>query len=124
MAAGFWIFGLGHTPLMVVQETLLARLSPGGHLGLSLALGLVSGKSASFIASFVSQPLANAGGNRAPFAVALGLCTMSFGANLARLMLKCGEEQTKDGAEVSPKRIVKWEGISRLGDVFWVYILL
>lgn len=124
MALGYFLFGLGSTPLMVVQETLLARLSPGGHLGLSLALGLVSGKTSSFIASFISLPLAEWGGDTAPFAVGLALCTISFTANVLRLLFKCGEAQTKDTHEVSPKRIVKFEGISRLGDVFWFYILV
>lgn len=124
MAFGYFLFGFGSTPLMVVQETLLARLSPGGHLGLSLALGLVSGKTSSFIASFTSLPLAEWGGDKAPFAVGLALCILSFTANVLRLVFKWGEAQTKDTHEVSPKRIVKFEGISRLGDVFWFYILI
>jgi hypothetical protein len=122
MALGYFLFGLGSTPLMVVQETLLARLSPGGHLGLSLALGLVSGKTASFIASFTSLPLAEAGGDTAPFAVGLVLCIISFSANVLRLGFGCGAAQTRDAAEVSPKRIVRFDGVSRLGDVFWAYI--
>ncbi|BEJ06583.1 hypothetical protein CcaverHIS641_0311050 [Cutaneotrichosporon cavernicola] len=124
MALGYFLFGLGSTPLMVVQETLLARLSPGGHLGLSLALGLVSGKTASFVASFTSLPLAEAGGDTAPFAVGLALCILSFSANILRLGLGCGAAQTRDAAEVSPKRIVRFDGVSRLGDVFWLYILV
>ncbi|KLT39988.1 MFS general substrate transporter [Cutaneotrichosporon oleaginosum] len=124
MALGYFLFGLGSTPLMVVQETLLARLSPGGHLGLSLALGLVSGKTSSFIASFTSLPLAEAGGDTAPFAVGLALCIISFSANVLRLGLGCGADQTRDAAEVSPKRIVRFDGVSRLGDVFWMYILV
>ncbi|KAL1408441.1 hypothetical protein Q8F55_005253 [Vanrija albida] len=123
MAFGLFLFGLGMTPLMVVQETLIARLSPGGHLGLSLALGLVSGKTASFISALVSLPLAELGGDKAPFLVALLLCAGSFVANLARLGFGWGAEKTSD---VGPhaKRIVKWDGLSRLGDVFWLYILL
>ncbi|GMK53678.1 hypothetical protein CspeluHIS016_0102640 [Cutaneotrichosporon spelunceum] len=124
MALGYFLFGLGNTPLMVVQETLLASLSPGAHLGLSLALGLVSGKTSSFVASFTSLPLAEAFGDTAPFAVGLALCTMSFSANVLRLGLGCGAAQTRDSAEVSPKRIVRFDGVSRLGDVFWLYILV
>lgn len=121
MACGLFVFGLGMTPLMVIQETLLARLSPGGHLGLSLALGLVSGKSASFLSALLSLPLAEAGGDGAPFFVALLLCSGSFLANLARLFFRWGEERSREGKTA---RVVKWDGVSRLGDVFWVYIIL
>lgn len=123
MASGLFLFGLGVSPLSVVQETLLARLSPGGHLGLSLALGLVSGKLASFISAMVSLPLAEAGGDGLPFLIALILCALSFGANLARLAFKWGE--SREGVErVAAKRIVKWEGVSRLGDVYYVFIIM
>jgi MFS family permease len=123
MACGLFLFGMGVSPLAVVQETLLARLSPGGHLGLSLALGLVSGKSASFISALISKPLAKAGGSGLPFFVALILCAVSFSANLARLAFKWGEPRTRHES-VSSKRIVKWDGLSRLGDVFYVFIVV
>lgn len=122
MAGGFFLFGLGMTPLMVVQETLLAKLSPGGHLGLSLALGLVSGKFASFIAAMCSLPLAEAGGDGMPFFVALVLCATSFIANILRLTFRWGE--TDEAERVAPRRIVKWDGISRLGDVYYVFIVM
>lgn len=120
MTLGLWVFGLGMTPLMVVQETLLARLSPGGHLGLSLALGLVSGKSSSFIAALTSLPLASWGGDGAPFAVGLILCTLSWFFNILRLMFHWGENPNMPERAA---RIVKWDGLSRLGDVFWAFIL-
>lgn len=120
MTLGLWVFGLGMTPLMVVQETLLARLSPGGHLGLSLALGLVSGKSSSFIAALTSLPLASWGGDGAPFAVGLILCTLSWFFNILRLTFHWGENPNMPERAA---RIVKWDGLSRLGDVFWVFIL-
>lgn len=120
MTMGLWVFGLGMTPLMVVQETLLARLSPGGHLGLSLALGLVSGKSSSFIAALTSLPLASWGGDGAPFAVGLLLCTLSWLFNLLRLSFHWGENPN---VQERAARVVKWDGLSRLGDVFWVFIL-
>jgi hypothetical protein len=121
MASGLFIFGMGVSPLAVVQETLLARLSPGGHLGLSLALGLMSGKSASFISALISKPLAERGGSGLPFRVALVLCAGSFAANLARLACRWGEPCTRHG-HVHSKRIVKWDGLSRLGDVFYLFI--
>jgi len=121
MASGLFLFGMGVSPLAVVQETLLARLSPGGHLGLSLALGLVSGKSASFMSALISKPLAEHGGSGLPFFVALLLCAGSFAANLARLAFNWGETRTRH-EHVHTKRIVKWDGLSRLGDVFYLFI--
>jgi len=116
---GLFIFGLGVTPLMVVQETLVSHLTPKGHLGISLALGLVSGKSASFISSLISLPLAAKYGDFMPFAIAVVLCGASFTLNLVRLHKKWGIF-----AQVSEKRRVQWGGQGELGDVFWMYILL
>lgn len=122
MTFGLWIFGLGVTPLAVVQETLVSRLSPSNHLGISLALGLVSGKLASFVSSLVSLPLAERYGDVTPFGISVLLCAMSFGANMARL--KCGWGSEVGEGEVKEKRRFSWSGVTKLGDVFWVYILL
>lgn len=115
-------FGLGTTPLSVVQETLVSHLAPSDHLGLSLALGLVSGKSSSFISSLVSLPLADRLGDLMPFGIAVSLCLLSFLGNGLRLLNKWG----MDGhpKQVHDKRTISWGGIGQLGDVFWVYILL
>lgn len=119
---GLFIFGLGVTPLSVVQETLLSHLSPGNHLGISLALGLLSGKSASFVSSLVSLPLADAFGDAVPFGLAVLLCGLSFAANAARLAFRWGAGSGE--APVKEKRKVSFAAASDLGDVFWVYILL
>lgn len=116
-------FGLGTTPLSVVQETLVSQLAPSNHLGLSLALGLVSGKSSSFISSSVSLPLADWLGDFAPFAVAVSLCLLSFLGNAVRLGMKWGKEDGRD-VVVKEKRRVSLGGIGDLGDVYWLYILL
>lgn len=116
-------FGLGTTPLSVVQETLVSHLAPSHHLGLSLALGLVSGKSSSFISSLVSLPLADRFGDLMPFAIAVTLCSLSFIGNWLRLLNKWGMEDGRD-ALVKEKRRVSWGGLGDLGDVFWLYILL
>lgn len=116
-------FGLGTTPLSVVQETLVSHLAPSNHLGLSLALGLVSGKSSSFISSLVSLPLADRYGDLMPFAIAVSLCCLSFLGNWLRLLNRWGMESGVD-ARVKEKRRVSWGGVGELGDVFWVYILL
>lgn len=116
-------FGLGTTPLSVVQESLVSHLAPSAHLGLSLALGLVSGKSSSFISSSVSLPLADRLGDLAPFAIALVLCLLSFVGNGIRLVMGWGMEEGRQ-ALVEEKRRVSWGGVGDLGDVFWLYILL
>jgi hypothetical protein len=112
------VFGIGLTPLSVVQETLLSHLSPGKHLGLSLALGLISGKAASFVSSLVSLPLAEASGDTVPFGIAVILCAGGFVANAARLIFGWGG----GAAVVSEKGRVGWDAVGDLGDVFWVYI--
>lgn len=118
-----FIFGLGTTPLAVVQESLVSHLSPSNHLGMSLALGLLSGKSASFVSSLISLPLAEKVGDIVPFALAVALCAVSFVGNWMRLALRWGREDGRE-AQVKEKRKVSWGGIGSLGDVFWVYILL
>lgn len=120
---GMFIFGLGTTPLAVVQETLVSHLAPSHHLGLSLALGLVSGKSSSFISSLVSLPLADRYGDQMPFSIAVFLCSLSFLGNSARLLRRWGMEDGRE-AQVKEKRRVSWGGVGHLGDVFWLYILL
>lgn len=122
MTAGLFVFGLGVTPLAVTQETLVARLSPSKHLGISLALGLVSGKMASFVSSLVSLPMAEKYGDPAPFGLSVILCLLSFSGNAARLAFKWGNDE-EDGLQPKRRRF-SWGGVNRLGDVFWVYILL
>jgi hypothetical protein len=98
----------------------LSQLSPSTHLGLSFALGLVSGKSSSFISSLVSLPLADRFGDIAPFGIAVVLCAISFSGNAMRLLLGWGEE----GSASHAAKEMKWGGLRGLGDVFWLYILL
>jgi len=90
---------------------------------MSLALGLLSGKSASFVLSLISLPLANKVGDLAPFAVAVVLCALSFVGNWLRLSLGWGKGDGRE-VQVKEKRKVSWGGIGSLGDVFWVYIIL
>lgn len=91
-------------------------------MGISLALGLVSGKSAAFISSIVSLPLAERFGDGAAFGVAVMLCALGFLGNGMRLAFGWGSEVGK--VAVLAKRKLAWGGVSLLGDVFWVYILL
>lgn len=85
MAFGMFVFGLGVSPLAVVQETIIVRFFRSHGLGVSLALGLVAGKGASFISARTSYPLAERFGPHAPFFAATGLTGMSFLVNLIYL---------------------------------------
>ena len=78
MALGMFIFGLGVSPLAVVQETIIVRFFKSHGLGISLALGLVAGKGASFVSARTSYPLAQHFGPHAPFYAATGLAGFSF----------------------------------------------
>lgn len=118
-----FIFGLGTTPLSVVQETLVSQLAPPRYLGLSLALGLVSGKSSSFISSLVSLPLADRFGDLMPFAIAVSLCCLSFLGNWLRLLRKWGSETGRPDTDRAKHR-ASWTGIYDFGDVIWIYVLL
>lgn len=85
MVLGLFIFGLGISPLAVVQETIIVRFFKSHGLGVSLALGLVAGKGASFIAARTSYPLAEAFGPHAPFVAATVLAGLSVMVNLIYL---------------------------------------
>ncbi|EKM61026.1 uncharacterized protein PHACADRAFT_247333 [Phanerochaete carnosa HHB-10118-sp] len=85
MAFGMFIFGLGVSPLAVVQETIIVRFFKSHGLGVSLALGLVAGKGASFVSARTSYPLAEKFGPHAPFYAATGLAAFSFAINLVYL---------------------------------------
>ncbi|KAF7791842.1 hypothetical protein EIP86_002866 [Pleurotus ostreatoroseus] len=85
MAFGMFVFGLGVSPLAVVQESIIVRFFKSHGLGVSLALGLVAGKGASFISARTSYPLAEKFGPHAPFFAATGLAGLSFIVNLIYL---------------------------------------
>ncbi|KAJ7492591.1 major facilitator superfamily domain-containing protein [Mycena latifolia] len=147
MAAGMFIFGLGVSPLAVVQETIIVRFFKSHGLGVSMAFGLVAGKGASFISARTSYPLTEHFGPRAPFYVATFLAGMSVVINLAyilasrwlidgagaeleaidineearrRSVINISEAQALE--KVAAKRRVHLREITKLGDVFWAYI--
>jgi len=91
-------------------------------MGISLALGLMSGKSAAFVSSLISLPLANRFGLEFVFALAVVLCAMGFVGNGMRLVYGWGAEVGE--IEVSEKKKLSWGGVGLLGDVYWLYILL
>lgn len=124
----------------------MVRFFASHGLGVSLAIGLIAGKGASYVSARISYPLSQQFGPHAPFVVATLLALFSFGMNLlylfgssrlahgAGIELEPGEEiQRHIGAEMSAneaalvvgeKRKVKLKDIQRFGDVFWLYLAL
>ncbi|KAF9270252.1 MFS general substrate transporter [Marasmius fiardii PR-910] len=149
MAFGLFVFGMGVSPLAVVQETIIVRFFRSHGLGVSMALGLLAGKGASFISARTSYPLTEHFGSRAPFYVATTLAAVSFTVNLIYIAASkwlvegaCAElEATDISAEarrrsvinmteaqalekVAAKKRVNLREVTRLGDVFWAYVAL
>jgi MFS family permease len=144
MVFGMFVFGLGVSPLSVVQETIIIRFFKSHGLGVSMALGLIAGKGASFVSAITSYPLTQRFGMHAPFYVATLLAGLSVVVNLiyvsvskwlvdgggaeleatdlhaeaqSRLLHGLSEAQALEKA--AEKRKVKFKEISKLGDVFW-----
>ncbi|KAG8759577.1 hypothetical protein FRC14_005606 [Serendipita sp. 396] len=148
MSVGLFIFGLGISPLAVVQETIVVRFFASHGLGISLAIGLIAGKGASFLSARISYPVSQKYGPHAPFVLATLLALFSFGINLIYLscsswlarsvgvQLEPGEEEKRPdilGARmtaqeatirVTEKRIVRLKDMQRFGDVFWLYLAI
>ncbi|KAJ3761891.1 major facilitator superfamily domain-containing protein [Lentinula raphanica] len=147
MAFGLFVFGLGVSPLAVVQETIIVRFFKSHGLGVSLAFGLIVGKGASFVSARTSYPLTEHWGSHAPFYVATFLAAMSFFVNLLYIMASkwfvdgaCAELEAADISEeakrrsihnmseaqalekVAKKKMVRLKDITKLGDVFWAYV--
>jgi len=152
MIFGMFIFGLGISPLAVVQETIIVRFFNQHGLGVSLALGLVAGKGASFVSARTSFPLSE-WNSHAPFILSVLLATFSFCVNLiyvfaskqiaagagvemepvemqrqsirlSESMVGTIENMSEVAAlrKVAEKRTVKLSDLARLGDIFWLYI--
>lgn len=146
MVFGLWIFGLGISPLAVVQESIIVRFFKSHGLGVSMAFGLLAGKGASFISALTSYPLTERYGSRAPFYAATTLAGLSVVVNLvyiaaskwlvdgagaeleavdisdeAKARLRSGVALTEAQAleRVAEKRKVHLKSITKLGDVFW-----
>ncbi|KAI0732375.1 MFS general substrate transporter [Fomitopsis betulina] len=146
MTFGMWVYGLGVSPLAVVQETIIVRFFKSHGLGVSLALGLVAGKGASFVSARTSYPLSERYGPHAPFYASTILTAISFFVNIIYvcvskwLVRESGTEleasELREEAEntqiclsesealkkVAKKRMVYLRDITKLGDVFWAYI--
>jgi hypothetical protein len=144
MTFGLFIFGLGVSPLAVVQESIIVRFFKSHGLGVSMAFGLIVGKGASFVSARTSYPLTEQWGTHAPFYVATFLAAMSFLVNLCYIMasrwLVEGASAELEAADISEEakirslhnmteaqalekvakeKMVNLRDITKLGDVFW-----
>lgn len=144
MTLGLFIYGLGISPLAVVQESIIVRFFHSHGLGTSMAMGLVAGKCASFLSARTSYPLSVAFGRHAPFYVSTALTGFSFIINLVYMFashwLIRGSGTTLEASEVrnearrraayniseamalervAKKRHVSLKEVPLLGDVFW-----
>jgi MFS family permease len=144
MTFGVFIFGIGTSPLSVVQETIIVRFFKSHGLGVSLAIGLIAGKGASFVAAATSYPLTQHFGSHAPFYLATFLAGLSVAVNLvyisaskwliegagaelepSEIRSELRSRPLEDLSEiqalekVSAKHRVNLRDITHLGDVFW-----
>ncbi|KAG1750017.1 major facilitator superfamily domain-containing protein [Suillus paluster] len=147
MVFGLFVFGFGVSPLAVVQESIIVRFFKAHGLGISMALGLVAGKFASFISARTSLPLAERFGRHAPFYASTCLAALSFFINLVYMLsskwLIRGSGTVLEASEirrearrrslydlsevqalekVAKKRRIRFKDIPKLGDIFWAYI--
>jgi len=149
MTVGLFIFGLGVSPLAVVQETIIVRFFKSHGLGVSMAFGLIAGKLTSFISARTSYPLTERFGSHAPFFVSTFLALLSVLVNLvyvisskwlidgagaeleapdiseeARRRLAINLSEAQALKKVAEKRKVYLRQIANLGDLFWAYLCL
>lgn len=146
MTLGLFIFGLGVSPLAVVQETIIVRFFKSHGLGISMAFGLIAGEGASFLSARTSYPLTERFGPHAPFYVATLLAGLSVIINIIYIMaskwlidgagaeleaiditeeaqsrLTVSISEARALEKVAAKRRVNLRQITKLGDVFWAY---
>ena len=144
MTVGLFIFGLGVSPLAVVQETIIVRFFKSHGLGVSMAFGLIAGKATAFVSARTSYPLTQRFGSHAPFYVSTFLALLSVLVNLVYITSSkwlidgagaeleapdISEEARRRRAinlseaqalkKVAEKRKVYLRQIANLGDVFW-----
>ncbi|KAF8311200.1 MFS general substrate transporter, partial [Clavulina sp. PMI_390] len=81
MAAGLFFFGLGTSPVSVVQETIIVRFfATTPYLGTFLSIGLLMGKASGFLSAYTSYPLSELN-PMAPFVVSVLLSGFSWLVN-------------------------------------------
>ncbi|KAM0748049.1 MFS general substrate transporter [Meredithblackwellia eburnea MCA 4105] len=129
MVVGLLVFGLGISPLAVVQESIIlaSKREASQSVARSVAAGLLLGKSASFIAAFVAEPLASIS-VRLPFITSAALSLFSFLACVAYALLERRLPPTKalplepTGHHKAMDKPIQLKELPTLGDPLWIYI--
>ena len=120
----------GISPLALIQETLVVQVFEGERMGLAVALGLVVGKSAAFISSFTTVPLAlyTPLSYRAPFVVATSLTFVSFLLNIVFVVAfsRPSNAGTLNNAEahIRAHKTLSMRDIYAMSGLFWFYLIV
>ncbi|ORY74289.1 major facilitator superfamily domain-containing protein [Leucosporidium creatinivorum] len=130
MVSGLLLAGAGASPLSVVQESIILRCSDGHSVAKTVALGLLLGKTASFVSAAVSHPLSQIN-SRLPFITAATLSAFSFSACFLYYVLeRCLVPQTEDEDERlqhlyhTKGRALRLAELKRFPGRFWIYALV
>ena len=120
----------GISPLSLIQETLVVQVFDGESMGLAVAVGLVVGKLASFIASFTTVPLAlyTPFSYHAPFMLSTFLTLLSFLLNVVFVIAfsRPSATNTLSNAEkhIRAHKSVSMNDIYAMSGVFWFYLVV
>ncbi|KAG0150944.1 hypothetical protein CROQUDRAFT_37444, partial [Cronartium quercuum f. sp. fusiforme G11] len=124
---GYFITGIGISPVAIVQESIVLARSGSKYRGKSMALSLLIGKLGSGIASFIAVPLSDSGwGPNSPFAVSLvvSLCSVLSAMIFTRLEHKTIDNESESSPDFQQRSATKLKETVHFGDRFWVYVVL
>jgi nitrate/nitrite transporter NarK len=114
----------------LIQETLVVQVFEGESMGLAIALGLVVGKAASFVASFTTVPLTlyTPLSYRTPFIVSTALTFLSVLLNIVFVMAFSRPSKTgtlsNAEAHIRAHKTVSMKDIYAMNGLFWFYLLV
>jgi MFS family permease len=120
----------GISPLALIQETLVVQVFEGEYMGLAVALGLVVGKAASFIASLTTVPLALRSyfGYVTPFIVSTSLTFFSVVLNIIFVVAFSRPSATntlsKAESHIREHKRVAMKDIYAMSGLFWFYLVV
>ncbi|KAG0005341.1 hypothetical protein BGZ65_011391 [Modicella reniformis] len=132
MLVGFCLFGLGEAPVGIVRKTILMIYFKKDGTALVMALGLISGKVAGFLALATSVPLTTLPpfGFVTPFLVSLAVSIFAWFMNIIFLMF---QKKPKEGAGTmakitillkSKRTNIGWREIYKFSTMFWTLLTI